>query len=204
MSSQKAGPGWACLLPLVAASVAAALPTGIAIAQQGQDREYPTAVATFGRLCLMPGVNPVDRLAAIEADRAWSEDARVSVDVPGMGVSKTIERNYSFAKVLAARQWSGDVDGQKVRLVLATFDAKARYPNLCALVLDGPRNAMPYGGALRAAFKTFGIGGKSVDLVHYYEFAGKVGPDKHPVRGEIFSRSLSGQSGQATHIYVAY
>jgi hypothetical protein len=71
-------------------------------------------------------------------------------------------------------------------------------------MLDGPRNAMPYADELKTAFKTFGIGGKSVDLVHYFEFAGKVGPEKHPVRGEIFTRSLSGSSKQTTHIYLAY
>jgi hypothetical protein len=120
-----------------------------------------------------------------------------------MSISKAIDKNYSFREVSSARQWSGEVDGQQARFVLATFNEKSRYPNLCALVLDGPRNAMPYGHELGSSFKAFGIGGKSVDLVHYFEFAGKIGPDKHPVRGEVFSRSLSGP-GQTTHIYVAY
>ena len=71
-------------------------------------------------------------------------------------------------------------------------------------MLEGPQNAMPYADELRAAFKAFGIKGKSVDLVHYFEFAGKYGAEKHPVRGEIFSRSLSGERKETTHIYVAY
>lgn len=169
-----------------------------------QDVEYPSAVATFQRICLVPGVASADRLAAIGSETGWTEDQSVTFDIPKLGISKTIDRNYSFDKVEGARQWSGNIDGHKAHFVLATFAGKQRYPNLCALILDGPRNAMPYSDDLKAAFKTFGIGGKSVDLVHYFEFAGKVGPDKHPVRGEIFTRSLSGSSKQTTHIYVAY
>ena len=189
-------------MKLVSATVVAAmLSSQPSIAQ---DVEYPSAVKTFSRLCLMDGTNPADRLTALEANGGWQEDQDVSVNVPKMGISKAIEHNYSFVNVASARQWSGEVDGRKVRIVLANFGGKSRYPNLCALVLDGPRDAMAYGSELRSAFKAFGIGGKSVDLVHYYEFAGKVGADKHPVRGEIFSRSLSGTAKETTHIYVAY
>ena len=169
-----------------------------------QDLEYPSAVKTFQRICLVPGVAPENRLAAIKSETGWIEDPSVTFDVPKLGVSKTIDRNYSFGDVAVASQWSGDIDGHKAHFVFATFAGKPRYPNLCALILDGPRNAMPYADELKAAFKVFGIGGKSVDLVHYFEFAGKVGPEKHPVRGEIFSRSLIGSSKQTTHIYVAY
>lgn len=175
-----------------------------AVPVSAQDLEYPSAVATFQRVCLMPGVAPADRLAAIGSETGWLEDQSVTLDIPKLGISKAIDRNYSFANVAGARQWSGDIDGHKARFVLATFAGKPRYQNLCALILDGPRNAMPYADGLKAAFKTYGIGGKSVDLVHYYEFAGKIGPEKHPVRGEIFTRSLSGSSKQTTHIYVAY
>jgi hypothetical protein len=166
--------------------------------------EYPSAVDSFSRICLTPGVDPASRLAAISALTGWSQDDVVTVDVPKLQISRTIDANYSFGSVSTARQWSGTIDGRPARIVLASFSGKVRYPNLCALVLDGINNAMPYGSTARDAFKTFGIGGKSVDLVHYYEFAGKVGPDKHPVRGEVFSRSLAGQSSQTMHIYVAY
>lgn len=190
------------LLALIAGSLCGL--SAVAAAQEGQDTEYPSAVATFNRVCLVQGVNPADRIAALEADKGWSEDTTVTVDIPKMGISRAISKNYSFAKVSNARQWSGEVDGRKARIVLAAFDGKVRYPNLCALVLEGPRNAMPYSDELKAAFKAFGISGKSVDLVHYFEYSGKVGPEKHPVRGEIFTRSLSGQIKETTHIYVAY
>lgn len=180
------------------ASMASVLPS------LAQDVEYPSAVKTFQQFCLMAGTNPADRLFALEANSGWKEDQEVSVDVPKMGISKAIEHNYSFGNVSTERQWSGKIDGHKARIILATFAGKTRYPNICALVLDGPQNAMPYGRELKAAFKAFGIDGKSVDLVHYYEFAGKVGTEKHPVRGEVFSRSLSGAAKQTTHIYVAY
>jgi hypothetical protein len=168
------------------------------------EAEYPSAVASFAKVCLVPGVNPADRLAALAGDAGWKEDASPSVDVPRIGVSKAIDHNYNFAKPAAVRQWSGQIDGKPARFVLASFAAKERYPNLCALVLEGVRNALPYSNETKAAFKSWGIGGKSVDLVHYFEFAGKVGPDKHPARGELFTRSLAGQAKETTHLYLAY
>lgn len=190
--------GAALLAMFSAVSVLYAMPSA------AQGVEYPSAVKTFQKICLMPGVVPADRLAAIGAESGWQEDKGVTFDIPKMGFSKAIDQNYSFSKVESARQWSGDIDGHKAYIVLATFAGEPRYKNICALILDGPPNALPYGRDLRSAFKTYGIGGKSVDLVHYYEFAGKIGEDKHPVRGEIFSRSLAGTSKETTHIYVAY
>jgi len=183
------------------AGAALAFYTTAAIAQ---DVEYPSAVKTFRQICLMPGTEPADRLTALKANGSWQEEPAVTVDIPKMAISRAIAKNYSFEDVQSARQWTGEIDGHKARIVLASFTGKPRYPHLCAMILDGPRNALPYGSDLRAAFKAFGIGGKSVDLVHYYEFAGKVGSDKHPVRGEVYSRSLAGSSKQTTHIYVAY
>ena len=188
----------------VAKGLASAVLVLCAASAYAQDIEYPSAATTFQRICLMAGTEPADRLAALNADSGWHEDQTVTVDIPKMAISKAIDHNYAFSDVDTARQWSGDIDGHKARIVLASFAGKPRYHNLCALILDGPRNAMPYNDELKAAFKTFGIGGKSVDLVHYFEFAGKIGGDKHPVRGEIFSRSLSGSAKQTTHIYVAY
>lgn len=165
---------------------------------------FPSVVTTFQRLCLMSGVDPKDRIAAIQADENWEEDDHVTIDVPKMTISRAIDKNYTFSVPGTIRQWKGTIDGQNARLVTAAFERKVRYPNLCAIVVEGAHDAMPYGGPLRDAFKTYGIGGKSVDLIHYYEFAGKVGSDKHPVRGEVFSRSLSGRLKETMHIYVAY
>ena len=173
------------------------------VTARAQDAEVPTAVPTFVKLCLSGGIDPAARPAALEA-ASWSKDVSPTVDVPQLAISKAIERNYDFSKPESVEQWSGTIDGRSAKIVLATFPAKRRYPNLCALTVDGIKNAMPYGGELRAAFKAFGIGGKSVDLVHYYEFAGKVGADKRPVRGEIFSRSLASGEADSMHIYVAY
>lgn len=192
---------------VVFGSVAAAatlLPLSIFAAESSASSDYQSAVMAFQKICLVSGIDPKDRLVAIEADGRWKEETIVTVDIPKMGISKTISQNYSFAAPTSVRQWNGAIDDKKFRLVTATFGGKSRYPNLCAIVFEGADNAMPYGSSLRGAFKAFGIGGKSVDLVHYYEFAGKLGPDKNPVRGEIFSRSLSGQDQKTTHIYVAY
>ncbi len=172
-------------------------------AAHAQDAEVPSVVSTFAKICLAGGVDPSARLAALSA-AGWSKNETTYIDVPSLAISKAIERNYDFSKPVSVDNWSGPIDGREAKIVLATFAAKSRYPNLCALTVDGIKNAMPYGGELRAAFRAFGIGGKSVDLVHYYEFAGKVGPDKHPVRGEIFSRSQASGGEDSMHIYVAY
>lgn len=165
--------------------------------------ELPSAVATFGKVCLAGGLDPAARPAALAA-AGWQKAAATSVDVPKLGISKAIDRNYDFRKPEASEQWSGTIDGRPANVILARFDAKRRYPNLCALTVDDVRNAMPYSTELKTAFETFGIKGKSVDLVHYFEFAGKVGADKHPVRGEIFTRSLATGGRDAMHVYVAY
>jgi hypothetical protein len=173
------------------------------VAAQAQDAEVPSAVATFEQICLTGGVDPSARVAGLTA-AGWIRNSEVYIDVPSLANSKAIERNFDFSKPQTKDDWSGVIDGRPAKVVLATFPAKSRYPNLCALTVDGVKNAMPYGGALRAAFKKFGIGGKSVDLVHYYEFAGKVGTNKHPVRGEIFTRSVASGGEDSMHIYVAY
>lgn len=166
--------------------------------------EYKSAVGTFQSICLTGGVEPSARPAALAEAEGWREDSAPTIDVEKLEISKTISKNYSFRKPAAVRHWTGIVDGAAARIVLANFDAKQRYPHLCALIMEDVRNAMPYHDELKSAFKEFGIGGKSVDLVHYFEYAGKVGSDKHPVRGEIFSRSLATPGKQIMHIYVAY
>lgn len=165
--------------------------------------EVPTAIPIFERICLAGGVDPSARPTALSTAR-WTKDASPTIDVAKLNVSKSIDKNYDFAKPDVVEQWSGSIDGRPARVVLASYPAKRRYPHLCALVVDDVANAMPYGDALKSAFKAFGIGGKSVDLVHYYEFAGKVGAEKHPVRGEIFTRSLASGAKNSMHIYVAY
>jgi hypothetical protein len=173
----------------------------VAAAQPGA--EVPGAVAVFEQICLSGGVDPAARSATLGAT-GWQQDASVHVDIQRLGISKSIDRNYDFSKADSASQWSGQIDNRQARIVLASFPEKRRYRNLCALVIDDVANAMPYGDSLKAAFKAFGIGGKSVDLVHYFEFAGKLGTEKHPARGEIFTRSLASGGRNSMHIYVAY
>jgi hypothetical protein len=184
------------------AALAAAL-LALPVAANAQNAEVPSAVPTFAKICLAGGVDPTARLSALSA-AGWVRNDATYIDVPSLAISKAIERNYDFSKPISVDNWSGTIDGREAKIVLATFAAKSRYPNLCAMTVDGIKNAMPYGGELRTAFKEFGIGGKSVDLVHYYEFAGKVGAEKHPVRGEIFSRSVASGGEDSMHIYVAY
>ena len=187
---------------MIRAGLAFAFLVGTA-AQAQPPAELPSVVSVFEKTCLAGGVDPAARPAALQA-AGWTKDAAPDVDVKKLGISRAIEVNYDFSKPEVVEQWSSTIDGRPARIVLASFPAKRRYPHLCALVVDNVSNATPYGGDLRTAFKAFGIGGKSVDLVHYYEFAGKVGADKHPVRGEIFTRSLASGAKNSMHIYVAY
>jgi len=179
-------------------------------AMAGEGAEFPTAVSDFEKICLIKSVASADRIKILEEAVGWAEDEMVTVDIPALEISKAITRNYSFKNVESARQWTGSIDGSPARIVIASFSGKARYQNICALIMAGAENAMPYGSDLRAAFKKFGIGGKSVDLVHYYEFAGKLKPGdyaiekKHPARGEIFTRSRASLNQKTMHIYVAY
>ena len=172
-------------------------------AQAQPQAELPSVVSTFEKTCLSGGLDPAARPVALQ-QAGWTKDAAPDITVKNLGISRAIEVNYDFSKPDAVEQWSSTIDGKRARVVLASFPTKRRYPNLCALVVDDVTNALPYGNDLRTAFKSFGIGGKSVDLVHYYEFAGKVGADKHPVRGEIFTRSLASGAKNSMHIYVAY
>jgi hypothetical protein len=165
--------------------------------------ELPSAVSAFRNACLTGGLDVAGRPAALVA-AGWTKTESTTVDVSKLGVSRAIDRNYDFSKPLSSEQWSGTVDGRPAMVVLASFPEKRRYPQLCALVVDGINNAMPYSAELKAAFEEIGIKAKSVDLVHYYEFAGKAGVDKQPVRGEIFTRSLASSGKNSMHIYVAY
>ncbi|MBL0925465.1 MAG: hypothetical protein IBJ12_13510 [Sphingomonadaceae bacterium] len=184
---------------LAALLVLLALPS----VSHAQNAEAPSTVSTFAKLCLAGGTDPAARPAALEA-AIWTKDQSSTINVELFAFSRAIERNYDFSKPENVEQWSGVIDDRPAKVVLANFPSTRRYRNLCALTINGIENAMPYGGELRKAFKTFGIGGKSVDLVHYYEFAGKLAPNKHPVRGEIFSRSLATGEADSMHIYIAY
>lgn len=191
-------------------AVVLALACSIASPTQAQDTSAPALIPTFSDMCLMPGVDHQDRVTKIEQSSAWQKDAAVSLNVAGLHPSRSIGGKPNFTKVEDATQWSGEVDGMKAHMLLLTFPEKSRYRHACVLVVEGLENAMEHGGELRAAFKEFGVGGKSVDLVHYYEFAGTLKPGKHPVtqkqpiHGEIFSRSQAGFAEKTTHIYVAY
>jgi hypothetical protein len=165
--------------------------------------ELPTAVATFDKVCLAGGLDPAARPTSLMA-AGWQKAHAASIDVRKLGISKAIDTNFDFSKPELTEQWNGTIDGRPASVLLARFPAKRRYMNLCALTVEGVRNAMPYSDQLKAAFGTFGIKGKSVDLVHYFEYAGKVGVEKHPVRGEIFTRSQATGGRETMHVYVAY
>ncbi|MDJ0643723.1 MAG: hypothetical protein QNJ15_12990 [Erythrobacter sp.] len=158
----------------------------------------------------MPGVDHADRLATVQAAENWVASPTVTYDLEGLQPAPSIGAKARFKSVTKSAQWDGEIDGRKASFLLLTFDEKSRYKNACVLMVEGLKNAMPYGRDLKNAFKAFGGGGKSVDLVHYYEFAGTLKPGKQPVEaktkvhGEIFTRSQAGRIKETTHIYVAY
>lgn len=190
---------------LATALAAFATPT---VAEEAE--ESPNLVPTFVETCLMPGVDHTDRVSAIEGAKDWAASSSVTYDLEGLQPAPSIGAKANFRRVIESAQWDGEIDGRKASLLLVTFDEKSRYRNACVLMIEGLKNAMPYGRSLKKAFKAFGGGGKSVDLVHYYEFAGTLKPGKQPVEaktkvhGEIFTRSQAGPIKETTHIYVAY
>ena len=105
---------------LVSASASLAAPTA----------EVPSAVATFDKICLTGGVDAASRLRSLAAG-GWQKAPAVTINVPKLGISKAIERNYDFSKPEATEQWNGVVDGRPASVVLAHFPAKRRYPT-CA------------------------------------------------------------------------
>ena len=101
-----------------------------------QEAEVPNAVPTFVKICLAGGIDPSARPAALSA-AGWVRNNKVYIDVPKLSISKAIERNYDFSKPQATDNWSGKIDGRAAKVVLATFSPKSRYPNICALTVDG-------------------------------------------------------------------
>jgi len=93
--------------------------------------ELPSAVATFGKLCLAGGLNPAARPTALST-AGWLKAATTNIDVPKLAVSKAIDRNYDFSKPETTEQWNGTLDGRPANVALARFGSKRRYLNLCA------------------------------------------------------------------------
>ncbi|MFL6863297.1 MAG: hypothetical protein ACJ8DZ_09880 [Allosphingosinicella sp.] len=165
--------------------------------------EYPSAVQTFLDACVTGELSAAARAAALRAG-GWTELPSPTLDVPKFGISKAIERNFDYSKPASVRQWTKQVDGSPVQAVLATFPAGRRYPTLCALTFPNVKAAWPYDDAFEAGVKPLGLKGKSTDLPHYYEYSGKVGPDKRPARAEIFSRSQASGDKNSMHLYIAF
>ncbi|PZU09556.1 hypothetical protein [Sphingomonas sp.] len=164
--------------------------------------EYPSLVAAFSKACL-EGPLTVDARDAAIAASGWRTDTASDVDVSGLAKSQAIEVNFDYSKPESVKQWSQTIDGARVRLVLATFPPKRRYPVICAVVVPGVRGAMPYFDEFRTAVRATGLKPKSTDMPHYLEFSGKV-DGTHPVRAEIFSRSRSVPDKDGMHLYVAF
>jgi len=184
---------WALALLLMAPPVAAA----------EAPPEYPSAVQTFLDACVTGELSPSAREAAIQS-AGWTPVATPTVDVAKFGISKAIERNFDYSKPVTVRQWTKMVDGSPVQAVLATFPAGRRYPTLCALTFPNVKAAWPYDDAFEAGVKAIGLKGKSTDLPHYYEYSGKIGPEKRPARAEIFSRSQASGEKNSMHLYIAF
>ena len=180
----------------------AALVPAAAVAAEAPP-EYPSAVQTFLDACVAGELSVPAREAAFQAG-GWTEVAAPDLDVPKFGISKAIERNFDYSKPVTVRQWTKQVDGSPVQAVLATFPADRRYHTLCALTFPNVKAAWPYDDAFEAGVKPLGLKGKSVDLPHYYEYSGKIGPDKKPARAEIFSRSQASGEKNSMHLYIAF
>ncbi len=164
--------------------------------------EYPNVVPEFLKSCMAGELSSAAREAAFAADPAWTSESP-DTDVPKLGISRAIDRNFDYSKPTSIKQWSRTIDGVRVRAVLASFPAKRRYPTICAFVVPNVKAGWPYDEAFEAGVKAIGLRGKSTDLPHYFEYSGKIG-GKRPVRAELFGRTQAVPDKGAMHLYIAF
>lgn len=183
----------------------ALLPAIFLSAAAGAQRapEYPTLVPQFLKACVEGPLNFAGRQAAIAVDSGWTSEAP-TVEVKNFNISAALEKNFDFSKPVEVKQWSRTVDGVPVRLVLASFPDKRRYPALCGMVVGPVRHGWPYDVAFSAGVKAIGLKGKSTDLPHYFEYSGKVDGGTHPVRAELSGRTRVVADKDAMHLYIAF
>ena len=173
-------------------------------ANANNEIEYPDLVSVFQSVCLKGGVDPTKPIAVLENLDGWHEQQDPVINVKNLGISKSINGRVYFGKTLSQREWSGKINDKDATFLIASLKSKKKYKNICAVIIEDAKNAIPYADATKEAFATFGMKRKSVDLAHYFEFTGKLKPNKHRVRGEIFSRSQVGYKKETMHIYIAY
>jgi hypothetical protein len=166
-----------------------------------QQPEYPGLVPAFLKACVDGELSVAARETAMAAE-GWAETA-VNVDVPSFNISGALDRNFEFSKPLSVKQWEKQIDGSRVRAVVATFPEKRRYPTICAFVASNVKSGWPYNEAFADGIKSTGLKGKSTDLPHYFEYSGKVGGTK-PVRAEVSGRTRVVPDKNAMHLYIAF
>lgn len=162
-----------------------------------------TMVPLFAEACAagVPSAAAIE--ARMNADARWAPIADQDLAAGEFGTVKSMQPIGDFKKPSGYRQWRRTVEGKEVRVVLASFAGKGRYKTLCALLVPDVKNALPYLDPFKAAMKAAGLKAKSVDLVHYMEFAGKLA-DGRRARGDIFSRTRVLQPGDNMHMYLAF
>jgi hypothetical protein len=138
--------------------------------------------------------------ARMNADSAWTPVADTDLAVEALGATEG--QMTEFRKPTGYKQWRRSVDGKEVRVLLASFGEKARYRTVCALLVPDVKNALPYWDGFKDAMKAAGLKGKSVNLVHFQEFSGKLA-DGRKARGEMFSRS-GVLADKSMHMYLAF
>jgi hypothetical protein len=150
-------------------------------------QQETATVELFESACTKGDISFEAREAAISSDPAWKPMDVMDIDVAKFSIVKSNSINFDYRNPIVQKQWSREFEGRTVRVVLARFDPKRRYPSLCAIVVPDVENALPYWDAFREASKAIGLKGKSVDLVHYVEYSGQ--PTGTPMRTDMFSRS---------------
>jgi len=141
--------------------------------------------------------------ARMSGNAAWQRIADSDLAVEEFGTVKSMQPIGDFKKPAGYKQWRRTAGGKEVRVVLASFEGKGRYRNLCALLVPDVKNALPFMHPFRDAMRALGLKGKSIDLVHYEEFSGKLA-DGRKARGDIFSRTRVLEPGDNMHMYVAF
>lgn len=186
----------------VAFAAALTVLTCPAAAQQADDESL---VPLFLETCTRGGVNGEAILAGIPTAGNWSELPEPTVEISALAqVPGGAAQADVFRGAESVRQWQRDVNGRRVSVVFATFPETGRYRHVCALIVPDVRNAGPYFSSMREGIESLGLSGRSTDLPHFQEYAGRLA-DRRRARADIFSRSrVVAGARSMMHMYIAF
>jgi hypothetical protein len=181
----------------VATAILTTLPSAAA-AQPGEDE---TLVPLFLETCTRGGVHADSIIAGISAE--WTEVSTPNVELAGLAQVPGNGAQVDVRQPQSVRQWQRAWKDRQVSLVFATLPEGRTHRYVCAILVPDVRNAGPYLRPMAEGMQGLGLSGRSTDLPHFQEYAGRL-PDRRRARGDIFSRSRAVEARGTMHMYIAF